>query len=522
MIKKLFKLKLIKSPVIVLLLIILLSIILKWFSISNHHIIFWFDQARDAYISEKIISQKDLKLLGPSASGTNDTVYHGVLYYYFIAPFYYLSKGDPILPVIALSILGSLSIIPFFYFTKRLFYSERTAWIAVVGFAFSTELAQLTHWLSNPSLAVLPLVVFFWSVWEVGYKNKKSFIIPLSLALGLSLQSALWFAYLFGVLLVAALYNMHHFSKKSVLRDKKVVFYFFVILFLITSSILLGQLMLWHNGIFSLRSLSNGDSIINSNDILNLLRVYFTKLIQSASPGLPIASLFLVILAFTRLVNLKKDQKIFFLSWFTAPFWLFMLEPRGSIHILMSVEIALILLLSYEIYLLWKTNKKVLRFVAITLSLAYLIGNLRMLKIYRDLSVSIFSPQQGTNLADQLELIDYTYQASDFNDFSFSVFSNPNGYYITWAYLYNWYGKNKYGYLPTYIGPSQTGLFGSNLLPQSSSAIDVRHHFTIVEPNLDIVPLVIKDKFKDTQKTIGVVKDREIFGSTLVENRITQ
>lgn len=500
-------------------LFLLMALLIRWFAISNNSIIFWFDQSRDAYISRQIIENHDLKILGPSASGTNDTLYHGVLYYYFLAPLYSFSGGNPLVPTFILSMLGTFGVFPLYYFVKSLFPSKKTApWLSVLGFVVSAETIHLSHWLSNPSLAVMPLIVFYWSLWEVGFKNNKKFVFWLAISFGIAVQSALWLVYLLGPILVAILYNYEIFNRKSILLDWKNIFKFFVYIFIIISTIVIGQLILWKNHVFSQKSLGLTDAIISLTIILELVQTYVQKLIQSLGAATPIASLVLLGFLFNHMAKFNTKLKVFFISWFFAPVWLFLLEPRGSIHILMSLEIALLILLSSFINDLWSKKSVVFMSLSVILGALYLVSNLLILTAYKTTAASIFSPQQGTNLADQLALIDYTYETANFEPFSFSAFTNPNGYYITWAYLYDWYGQKKYGYKPTFVGPDQKGLFGADLLPRDDVSRN-HYHFTIIELNLMIVPKVIRDEFAAEQDRLAPVTQEQTFGSTNIELR---
>ncbi len=509
-----------KKTWLLLFIIFLLSICLRYLALLDYKIVFWFDQSRDAYISQQIINNHDLKILGPSASGTNDTIYHGVLYYYFIAPFYILSKGNPLLPALALSILGATGIFPLFFFTKSIFKSAKVSWLSVIFFSFSVEIVQLSHWLSNPSLAVMPLIIFYWSLWESAYQNKNKFLIPLALSLGVCLQSAIWLIYLMGSLLIAIIYNYDHFGKKSLfIKWKKLLLPSFLVILLI-STIILGQIMLWKNHVFSLKNLHGNNSQISiANQIVGLSNMYITKVLQSITPSSPIISLVLFIVILLQLTKLNHPQKLFFLSWILAPFWLYIIEWRNSLHMLISLETVLFILLSVALNQLWKDKRPVLKCLMLILVIIFIITNLVQLQKYRNNASSIFSPQQGTDLSMQRELIEYTYKKANGQNFSFSVFSNPYGYFITWAYLYNWYNieQNK-NYLPTYIGPDQNGLFGKELLPRSDVPKN-NLHFTIIEPNLGSVPEIIFQKFMQEQDSFGEVIEKQQFGSTLIYMR---
>ena len=81
---------------------------------------------------------------------------------------------------------------------------------------------------------------------------------------------------------------------------------------------------------------------------------------------------------------------------------------------------------------------------------------------------------------DQLTLIDQTYKTANGEKFSISTLTNPFGYNTTWAYLYSWYGKKKYGYIPHFFGPDQNGIFAGELMSRIDKPQSL--HFRIIEP----------------------------------------
>lgn len=107
---------------ITLLALVLVTMGVRLWFISDHYFNFFFDQSRDAIAATRI-AHGDLAIYGPSASGTQDTIYHGVIWYYFLAPFYAFT-ADPQLAVSALAIFSSLYLVVIYHLTRKLFHQH--------------------------------------------------------------------------------------------------------------------------------------------------------------------------------------------------------------------------------------------------------------------------------------------------------------------------------------------------------------------------------------------------------------
>src|SRR5258708_16047721 len=70
---------------------------------------FYFDQGRDALVIWDFIHSHKFFLIGPTTGLPG--IFRGPYYYYLIAPFYFLGKGNPIWPSIFLSFTTILPII---------------------------------------------------------------------------------------------------------------------------------------------------------------------------------------------------------------------------------------------------------------------------------------------------------------------------------------------------------------------------------------------------------------------------
>jgi len=120
-------------------------------------------------------------------------------------------------------------------------------------------------------------------------------------------------------------------------------------------------------------------------------------------------------------------------------------------------------------------------------------------------------------LRDELNLIDYTYKEADGKPFSVNTVTNPLFINTTWAYLYNWYGKQKYDYLPYWRGKSQAGQLGEEVLDNAN--LETKLHFLIIEPTQGIPEYFVNwTRIVENQRSQLI--ETKSFGNFIVEKRI--
>ena len=173
---------------------------------------------------------------------------------------------------------------------------------------------------------------------------------------------------------------------------------------------------------------------------------------------------------------------------------------------LIGAEYVLIIFLAFLLNYLLKQRRFFSKFVLSAILIFYIFAQLRTVSLVRAQSTSIFTFQKGVMLNNELKLLDRTYELAEKQHFSISVWGSPYEYYITWAYLYDWYGKNKYNYVPSYFGSNQAGKYGEKLLFQKNEIEQV--HFLIEEPEIILVGDIYQ-KFINKQNEISKVNDSE-------------
>lgn len=121
------------------------------------------DESSDLVSMTRIIDQKDITLIGPIAEG-----YSGIfssLTYYISLPFVYLSKSDPLGPVVAASFYGLLTIV----FSWLFFKKEKVKWLPLFLLpVIISPFVEMSRWAWNPHFIpfwqILGLLVFISSI----------------------------------------------------------------------------------------------------------------------------------------------------------------------------------------------------------------------------------------------------------------------------------------------------------------------------------------------------------------------
>ncbi len=503
-----------------LILVFLLAVFLRWHFSKEYHFLFFYDQARDAYVSRQIIENKDLKLQGPSASGTNDSVYHGVLYYYLIGPLYTFSHGDPQAPVLALAVLSATGVFPLYWLMLSVSKRRDISLLFAGMYAASSSSIFSGIWLSNPALAMPILGWFYLSLWKCFYEKKSSWLLVVAISLAAAIQSALWLVYLVAPLALSFLYLLKNDKSAARLLLKPRFVVPAVALFaVLTSSMIITEFLMWRRGILSLSAIEGVTRVRPdpARVVVDLWYLYGNKLLTSIVPGQPIlSSLVLSIVYFKRSV-LKKAGSAFFGLMLLSPLFLFSIQPRMIDQYIVFIEVGLyglMLLILPSLPKYWQSKKILLVFFVLFCVVQFQVG-----QEYISHPEHYFprTVQKGVLLIDQLNVIDQTYAFAAGEPFSISVFSNPIGYYITWAYLYDWYGMEHYGYKPTYVGPSQVGLYGSNLLVRSDTPMP--NHFLIVEPDVIASKSDLNDFIAEYSRNSEVLEGTFSFGAMQLEQR---
>lgn len=472
--------------------IALLFLGLRFLYISGNNVFFFFDQARDATVVRDMVANLDIKIQGPSVSGTNDSVYHGVLYYYVIAPLYFLFAGNPFYVSLELVIINLIGLYLTYELGRVVFKSKQVGIVAAFLQSISLLSIHQSTWLSNPNLSAIALPAVYLLSWKIFFDSTKRsqrqkyiLFILWGLSLAVAVQVALQNITLFGSILLLFVFGLK--SKRFTLERQTLINFAAAagVFLLGISSMILTQFLMYRRGILSSDSLNLSHHEVGLLESIPKIISAYTKLLQMYLTPYSSNILFLISLfAFIFLIirsKYAKQQIIWIVSFFTAPIWLLSWHFRDPNHSFIGLEILVSLLFANAVVQVWKNKKQDISFrLLIVALLIFLLTNLSALIYTKTNKIQYFGIQKGAFLNEQLSLIDKVYSTLE-QPFSFSSLTAPYAINTTWDYLFSWYGQSKYQYVPEYVGILQSGFVTTNTLSESPEPL--RSHALILEPD---------------------------------------
>ena len=468
-----------------LVIIFLLAFFLRAQYSQSGNVVFSFDQARDAYTVGDLL-RGDLKIQGPPTS-TRD-FFHGVLYYYVIAPGYWLGHGSPLIAAYWLAFVTSLGVFLVYFIT-------RSPWLALL-YAVSYEQTQYATYLSNTSLAVLTVPLFYLGLWQ-WLQGKKWGPAVAGLGLGLSIQANIFMAYHLPEVLIFAL-----FKKISITKDSLSKFIFSALL--ATSAMLISEIKFGfpsRSGLVHLLSRTGyaADFSREANTAVELFGRLFSLNLLPQLPQLGVAIGVLLIAAFL----LRRPRPRW---WPIVVFGLFSWIPVLAFGGISSpyITAGLFILVLF-----------LLRGASFILISIFLISNLLYLSGHISARQNLFSIQKDMIISQELAAVDYIYREAEGQPISLNTATVPLFINTTRSNLYNWYGQTKYEYLPYWHGRSQAGSLGDNL---SRPPIGVKKYFMLIEPTQGL-PEDIINNYLDEEKKYSTFNHFAQFGDITVQNR---
>lgn len=491
----------------ILLLIFLLALVFR-FLYFPQNTYFGFDQARDAFASLEII-KGDIKVVGPPAA--NQVFHHGVLYYYIFAPFYLISGGDPTVVSAFLRILNASGIFLLFLLVYPMF-GVAAAILSSLLFSISYEQTQFSLFLNHPSLAVISVLIFYLGLSTWIFRKKTWGLFLALFGLGFSIQFEFVETQLIAVFVLFTLLFRKEIPK---IHPKNITLAIFA-LFLPLSSYIISELK---NNFLIIRQLP--DLFINSSRLgissnlsqfLFIINRHFQDNLAANSVIASILGVALLVVFFRLIVKDKfRSQMTFLALWFFGGLLVYLVINNDAYFYNTGTSISLLIFTAFLLSKLYSKSK----ILVFSFLILILVSNVSLIIKNNPLGPNQkINPQLGLLLKNEQRVLDFIYQNAKGDEFSVNALTMPYNVNTTWSYLFEWYGKKRYGYVPVWGGDAASG-FPGNLKIETARSKLPNKRFLIIEPT-ESIPTYLIDSFIASEENYTTTIEKRNIGTMQV------
>lgn len=489
---------------VALLFVVVGALVLRFLYFPDN-IYFAYDQSRDAFMAQEIL-MGDIKLIGPTASIAG--LFHGVFYWYVLAALYFVSQGSVVFAAGAMRVFNVASIV-LIYLTGRTLFGKRVGLIAAIIYAFSFENWQEALYFTNPGPAVVTSLLFYYALSKiVRNKDKIADWLMLALGLGLSVQFQFYLAYLV-LPLVLAMFCFRKSVWPRLSINKIAIFGMGLLASL--STFFISELKFNARassavlGIFDEQGQGLGfwDRISQWRD-----KIYLTT---QDSLGVPVAFVLFVasLILFAKARKKIKEGLLYLSIWIGSTAILYLVVGHNTYYII-GLSAGIVLLFS----ILINSFEFLKKYQGVIVVGVVLLNFLAVLRQAREGIITQISVQEGMRYGDEKVVVDYIYQGAGDSEVVVSALTMPYDIYPTWAYLFQNYGKKKYGHVPYWVKNGVEGFPGR--LPVPTRTICQR--YTIYESTRGIEHL--EQGFRGEQDLTTELESAVRIGKFTVEKRI--
>ncbi|MFH1561546.1 MAG: glycosyltransferase family 39 protein, partial [Patescibacteria group bacterium] len=177
---------------------------------------FYYDQGRDGLKVLEMLTLKDWPAIGPTTGLAG--IFLGPFWFYLIAPFYFIGRGNPAVAAAFIALIDSFSIVLLYLFAKK-FFNQKVALVSAGIWTFSYYLIRSARWFSNPSPVPFFAILLLWALaeWLVSKKEKQIVLVSICLAVITQLEMASAVFYYPAILAFLVLFKV---NLKALFRSK--------------------------------------------------------------------------------------------------------------------------------------------------------------------------------------------------------------------------------------------------------------------------------------------------------------
>ncbi len=506
-----------KLNIFLLILIFILALVFRFYSFRESAY-FGYDQAKDAFESQDIYLNRNIKIQGLPATG-NMGIFHGPLHWYLTGPVYLAFHGDPYGVSAFFRVANALGVFLVFAIGS-LIVNGKTGLVAAFLYAVSYEETQYSLYVGNPSLATIFIPLIYLGGLMLA-KNTKHKNWPLVLMFGgaaAATQLNLMYAYNFAVvisLLLILKKNLERLSKNS------------WILGIGTGAVLLSSYVIAEikydfreiKTVF--RLLSEGFGVMSPGQ--SKYQLYWDKYVTMYKDNFfGLFNNYTVITVVAVLVSswvlykaIKNNYFRVLAVWIFSWIFLMMIGGHTGYYTNAGIGMGLIIAVGAMICSIRGIVGKII--VVAVLAFCLAINGERVKFQAPNSLIAEMITQTGMKLSDEYAVIDAMYLTANGRGFTVRLTGVPYKIQTVWAYLLNQYALPKYGYLPYWENGNALGFPGELPVPKSGTTC---LRFLLREPTRGLPGNLIEGDKKE-ENVFSKVTDTKEFGNFLLEYRVS-
>jgi len=200
-----------KIEFILLVFVVLLGAFLRLYRIADY-ITFLGDEGRDVLVVKRIIVDHKFTLLGPTASVGG--FFLGPIYYYFMIPFLWAFRLDPVGPAVMVALFGIATVF-LVYKAGKDFFNNRVGLLAAGLYAISPLVVAYSRSSWNPNLMPFFSLLIIWVTWKMVVEDKPKFLLLIGFLFGILIQLHYLATFL---MVVIAVYLLRFFCQFKYLK----------------------------------------------------------------------------------------------------------------------------------------------------------------------------------------------------------------------------------------------------------------------------------------------------------------
>ena len=441
-----------KKIKILLLCITLLGLYFRIKGVLGGYFAFTYDQGRDMLAVYDLVINHKFSLIGPTTGLAG--IFYGPWWYWFMAPFFAISGGDPKIILLAV-VLVNTSMIPIIFFLGRELWNKEIGVCLSIMVAFVPFFISSSVQLWSPNLVPFFTLLSLFLLWRTIKNKKLTTFFLLGTTLGLIQEGEVAYGVIYTIGVISALLYLKFIIKEKI--QAKGLFTLLSGFILVILPRLLFDLrhkfLIFQSTVdYLLKPKIYQVKLSLAERFISRIESFFSLFSKTAAAENKLIALVIALFSATLLiryvysVNNQNSRVNHFIKAILVLlllfFSIFIIYPDALWeYYIIGLPIVYLILIGATLF----SIKKFYPSIFIPYSILLILVSTSPLRLIQ--SYNTYWEGNESVYRNQIEVVNWIYQDADKHNFSVEVYT-PSLIDYPYQYLFLWYGKKKFGYLP--------------------------------------------------------------------------